>query len=56
MGTGHLPDLTMVTPMFRDDRLVAFVASIAHPPDRGGTRAMGLAGELRAVDLEPQGR
>jgi N-methylhydantoinase B/oxoprolinase/acetone carboxylase alpha subunit len=34
MGTGHLPDLTIVTPMFRDDRLMAFVGSIAPSPDR----------------------
>jgi hypothetical protein len=34
MGTGHLPDLTTVTPIFRDDRLVAFVRSIAPSPDR----------------------
>jgi N-methylhydantoinase B len=32
MGTGHLPDLTIVTPIFRDRRLVAFVGSIAHSP------------------------
>jgi N-methylhydantoinase B len=46
MGTGHLPDLTIVTPIFRHDRLVAFVGSIAHSPDMGG---MGLSGESREV-------
>lgn len=46
MGTGHLPDLTIVTPIFRGDRLVAFVGSIAHSPDMGG---MGLSGEAREV-------
>jgi len=46
MGTGHLPDLTIVTPIFRGDRLVAFVGSIAHSPDMGGA---GLSGELREV-------
>jgi N-methylhydantoinase B len=46
MGTGHLPDLTIVTPVFRDGRLVAFVGSIAHSPDMGGA---GLSGESREV-------
>jgi hypothetical protein len=46
MGTGHLPDLTIVTPIFHDGRLVAFVGSIAHSPDTGG---MGLSGESREV-------
>ena len=46
MGTGHLPDLTIVTPVFRGGRLVAFVGSIAHSPDMGGG---GLSGELREV-------
>ncbi|MBI4611102.1 MAG: hydantoinase B/oxoprolinase family protein [Candidatus Rokubacteria bacterium] len=46
MGTGHLPDLTIVTPIFRDRRLVAFVGSIAHSPDMGGS---GLSGESREV-------
>ncbi len=46
MGTGHLPDLTIVTPVFRGGRLVAFVGSIAHSPDMGGS---GLSGELREV-------
>lgn len=46
MGTGHLPDLTIVTPIFRNGRLVAFVGSIAHSPDMGGA---GLSGESREV-------
>ncbi len=33
MGSGHLPDLTIVTPIFRHGRLVVFVGSIAHAPD-----------------------
>jgi N-methylhydantoinase B len=46
MGTGHLPDLTIVTPVFLSGRLVAFVGSIAHSPDVGGS---GLSGECREI-------
>ncbi|PYI56363.1 hydantoinase B/oxoprolinase family protein [Paenibacillus flagellatus] len=35
-GGTHLPDITMVSPVFVDDRLVAFVANIAHHSDIGG--------------------
>jgi N-methylhydantoinase B len=35
-GGTHLPDITMVSPVFIDDRLVAFVANIAHHSDIGG--------------------
>jgi N-methylhydantoinase B len=36
LGTGHLPDVTMVRPIFRDSRLVAFAGCIAHWADIGG--------------------
>ncbi|SOS21840.1 methylhydantoinase [Pseudomonas cerasi] len=36
IGTGHLPDLVMVTPVFRKGRIVAYAGSIAHLPDIGG--------------------
>jgi N-methylhydantoinase B len=36
IGTGHLPDMVMVTPIFRDGRVVAYAGSIAHLPDIGG--------------------
>jgi N-methylhydantoinase B len=35
-GGTHLPDITMVTPVFVENRLVAFVANIAHHSDIGG--------------------
>ncbi|NNE50837.1 MAG: hydantoinase B/oxoprolinase family protein [Sulfitobacter sp.] len=35
-GTGHLHDITMVTPSFLDDRLVGFFACTAHVVDIGG--------------------
>jgi N-methylhydantoinase B len=36
IGTGHLNDISMVHPIFRHDRLVAFAASTAHTVDIGG--------------------
>jgi len=36
LGTGHLPDITVAKPIFRDGRLVGFAASTAHSPDIGG--------------------
>ncbi len=36
LATGHLPDITAVTPIFFKDRLVGFAGSIAHSPDVGG--------------------
>lgn len=37
LATGHLPDITMVMPIFHDGELVAFSGSIAHSPDIGGS-------------------
>jgi len=34
--TGHLPDVTMATPIFRKGKVVAFSGCIAHAPDMGG--------------------
>lgn len=36
IGTGHLPDVTMITPIFKKGRVVAYAGSIAHLPDIGG--------------------
>ncbi len=36
IGTGHLPDLSIMTPVFRDDQLVAIMACAAHVADIGG--------------------
>jgi len=35
-GTGHLHDITVVTPSFRNDRLIGFFACTAHVTDVGG--------------------
>ncbi len=36
MGTGHFPDITMVSPVFVDGTLVGLVANTAHHVDVGG--------------------
>ena len=36
LGTGHLPDITLAKPIFKDGTLVAFSATTAHAPDIGG--------------------
>jgi N-methylhydantoinase B len=36
LGGTHLPDITMVSPVFAKRALVGFVASRAHQPDFGG--------------------
>jgi N-methylhydantoinase B len=38
-GGNHLPDVTIVTPVFDDDDLIAFCASRVHWPDVGGSNA-----------------
>src|SRR5881227_2780888 len=35
-GGTHLPDITVITPVFHDDALIAFAASRAHHADVGG--------------------
>lgn len=37
IGTGHLPDISVIAPVFHLGKLVAFSASAAHTPDIGGT-------------------
>lgn len=36
LATGHLPDITVVSPVFHRGRLVAFAGAVAHMPDIGG--------------------
>jgi N-methylhydantoinase B len=36
LGTGHLPDITLAKPIFKDGKLIAFSATTAHAPDIGG--------------------
>jgi N-methylhydantoinase B len=36
LGTGHLPDMTMVCPVFRGSRIAAYIGCIGHWADIGG--------------------
>ncbi|RDE07702.1 hydantoinase B/oxoprolinase family protein [Pelagibacterium lacus] len=36
MGTGHLPDINIIVPIFHKGELVAFSGTVAHSPDIGG--------------------
>ena len=46
LGTGHLHDITMVSPSFRGDRLVGFFACTAHVVDVGGR---GFGADAKSV-------
>lgn len=49
IATGHLPDISMVCPIFHRDELVGFTGTAAHSPDIGGTPS------LQATDLTAEG-
>jgi N-methylhydantoinase B/oxoprolinase/acetone carboxylase alpha subunit len=46
LASGHLPDLTIVTPVFHRETLVGFIACAAHVADIGGTLAWFEARDL----------
>jgi N-methylhydantoinase B len=46
MGTGHLFDITMMRPVFRQGRIVAYTVSITHLPDIGGAGFGSAATEV----------
>lgn len=46
INTGHLPDTTVITPIFHDDRLVAFAGNTAHKSDVGGAGYAADASEV----------
>jgi N-methylhydantoinase B len=50
LGTGHLPDFVMVSPVVRRGRVIAFVGSIAHVSDVGGH-----SGDIEALDVFQEG-
>ena len=49
LATGHLPDIALVSPIFRRGVLVGFAGTAAHVPDIGGSPALG------ATDLTSEG-
>ena len=46
LGTGHLHDLTVVTPAFRDGKMIGLLANTAHVIDVGG---LGMGPDARSV-------
>ncbi len=48
-GGTHLPDINLAAPVFAGDRLVGFVANIAHHADVGGTAAGSMSGSLTEI-------
>ncbi len=50
IGSTHLPDYNLVSPVFHRGRLVAFLGTVAHVSDVGGHR-----GDLEAVDVFQEG-
>jgi N-methylhydantoinase B len=52
-GSTHLPDITVASPVFVDDELVAFVANIAHHADGSGRETRSIWDEgLRIPPLK----
>lgn len=49
---GHLPDLALITPLFRGSKLVGFVGSIAHCSDIGGSWDAPKAHEVYEEGLQ----
>lgn len=48
-GGTHLPDLALVSPVFIDGRLAAFVANLAHHADVGGAAQGSMSGGMREI-------
>ena len=51
-GGAHLPDLTLVTPVFEGGEVVAFAANRAHHADVGGSRAGSVAADSTEIYQE----
>jgi N-methylhydantoinase B len=51
-GGTHLPDITLISPVFVEDALLGFAASRAHHADVGGPTPGGMPSESRRLDEE----
>ena len=51
-GGAHLPDLTLVSPVFVDGEVVAYAANRAHHADIGGSRAGSVAADSTEIYQE----
>lgn len=52
IGSGHLPDVTMIRPIFHNGKLVGFMGCIAHWADMGGRTWSADATELYEEGLQ----
>ena len=50
LGAGHKSDVALIAPVFKDEKLVAFVGTILHVADVGG-----VLGDFRAWDIFEEG-
>lgn len=48
-GGTHLPDVTVISPFFKHNKLFNFAANIAHHSDIGGARPGGIAGNAKSI-------
>ncbi|MBV0903176.1 hydantoinase B/oxoprolinase family protein [Haloarcula salina] len=51
-GGAHLPDLTLVTPVYHDGDLIAFAANRAHHADIGGSHAGSVSADSTEIYQE----
>ena len=51
-GGTHLPDVTLISPLFDDELLLGFAASRAHHADIGGPTPGGMPADSRTLDEE----
>jgi N-methylhydantoinase B len=51
-GGTHLPDITLISPVFLDDGLFGFAAGRAHHADIGGPTPGGMPADSRTLDEE----
>jgi len=51
-GGTHLPDVTLISPLFADDELLGFAASRAHHADIGGPTPGGMPADSTRLDEE----
>src|ERR1700738_2032009 len=54
-GATPLPDITVITPVFADDELIAFAANRAHHADVGGPTPGSMPADSRTLEDEGVG-
>jgi N-methylhydantoinase B len=48
-GGTHLPDISIITPIFVDEKLIAFAANIGHHSDVGGATPGSISASARSI-------